>query len=85
MPYHAPRAHKNINARRDKTIKNQPDQSGSSTGNIVNPHHIISDTTYCSALRHGFDGGDPVDEWLMVEEEVDHMLYGKEKIDDDPE
>jgi len=59
--------------------------AGKSIADVVSRQHIISEAVYCRALKHCFDGGDPVDEWLMAEEEVGNMLYGRKGIDDYPE
>lgn len=40
---------------------------------------IISDVVYCHALNHSFDGGEPVDDWLIAKNEVDRMLYSRKE------
>lgn len=36
--------------------------------------HMIEEAAYFRALRRGFDGGDPVDDWLAAEREINRML-----------
>ena len=35
---------------------------------------IISEVVYCHALKHSFDGGEPVEDWMIENDEVDRML-----------
>ena len=42
---------------------------------------IISDVTYCRALKHSFDGGEPVEDWLIENDELDLMLYRRQETD----
>lgn len=53
----------------------------SATG--VNPAQIVSaderqkmiaEAAYFRALERGFSGGDPLDDWLMAEREINHLL-----------
>lgn len=75
MRNHSTVSSKKIDSTWHKTLKNSPAQSGKSQ-TMSSGDHAISDLGYCRTLRHHFDGGDPVEDWLMMEEEVDFMLYG---------
>lgn len=35
---------------------------------------MIAEAAYYRALRRGFNGGDPVDDWLDAEQEIDRAL-----------
>lgn len=37
-------------------------------------HRLIAETAFLKAERRGFDGGDPVEDWLEAEKEVDSSL-----------
>ncbi|MFQ5635661.1 MAG: DUF2934 domain-containing protein [Gammaproteobacteria bacterium] len=37
-------------------------------------HRLIAETAFLKAERRGFSGGDPVEDWLEAEEEVDESL-----------
>ena len=36
--------------------------------------HMIEEAAYFKAEQRGFQGGDPVADWLMSEQEVDNLL-----------
>ena len=42
---------------------------------------MISDAAYYRALGRGFDGGDPMEDWLMAESEIDGMYRSREELD----
>lgn len=37
---------------------------------------MIAETAYYRAQQRGFQGGDPLDDWLQAEAEIDHRLLG---------
>lgn len=37
-------------------------------------HRLIAETAFLKAERRGFKGGDPVEDWLEAEKEVDSSL-----------
>lgn len=39
-------------------------------------YRMIRDAAFFRAERRGFDGGDPVQDWLEAETEIDRMLAG---------
>ena len=39
-------------------------------------HRMISEAAYYRAEHRGFDGGDPLEDWLVAESEIDGMIYG---------
>lgn len=41
--------------------------------------HMIAEAAYFRAERRGFQGGDPLDDWLQAEAEVDRMTAGTDK------
>ncbi len=38
--------------------------------------HMIAEAAYYLAEHRGFQGGDPVQDWLRAEAEIDHRLMG---------
>lgn len=40
-------------------------------------HQMIAEAAYLRAERRGFSSGDPVDDWLAAEHEVDTLLSGR--------
>ena len=38
-------------------------------------HRMISEAAYYRAEHRGFDGGDPLEDWLVAESEIDGMLH----------
>ena len=50
------------------------------TGNSVDREGMIAEAAYYLAERRGFDGGDPVADWLEAEAEIDALLDSKEDI-----
>ena len=38
--------------------------------------HMIAEAAYYLAEHRGFQGGDPVRDWLQAEAEIDHRLLG---------
>ena len=39
-------------------------------------HAMIAESAYLRAARRGFNGGDPLADWLASEQEVDALLSG---------
>ena len=37
-------------------------------------HQMIAEAAYIRAEQRGFDAGDPMDDWLQAEREVDRLL-----------
>lgn len=37
---------------------------------------MIAEAAYFRAMQRGFNGGDPVDDWLVAEREIDRLLPG---------
>lgn len=35
---------------------------------------MIAEAAYFRAMQRGFSGGDPVDDWLVAEREIDRLL-----------
>ena len=78
MTDHSTRSDKKTGASPFNTINNLPPRSCKSIGSR---DCIISDVAYCHALKHSFDGGEPVEDWLIAENEVDRMLYRRKETD----
>jgi hypothetical protein len=38
--------------------------------------HMIAEAAYYLAEHRGFQGGDPMQDWLQAEVEIDHRLLG---------
>jgi hypothetical protein len=36
---------------------------------VTDRHHMIAEAAYFRALARGFEGGDPLDDWLAAEQE----------------
>jgi hypothetical protein len=60
--------------------KNRPATSGRSGGNEMAREEMIAVAAYFRAEHRGFDGGDPVADWLAAEAEVDAALGNSEEI-----
>lgn len=63
--------------------KSRPKQTSSTTARSAGPaptvapeerRHMIEEAAYYRALQRGFDGGDPLDDWLAAEREINRML-----------
>lgn len=69
-----------------KTVKKNRRIAGPALSN--NPvmeearHHMISEAAYYLAERRGFADGDPVEDWLEAEAQIDSMLTSDEDVDD---
>jgi hypothetical protein len=50
------------------------------TGSGLDREGMIAEAAYYLAERRGFDGGDPVADWLEAEAEIDAILDGQEDI-----
>jgi len=53
--------------------KKSPAQSLETVGNEDARIQMISEAAYYRALGRGFDGGDPLQDWLISEVEIDGM------------
>ena len=40
-------------------------------------HRLIAEAAYFRALARGFDGGDPLGDWLAAEQQIETMLSRK--------
>ena len=58
-----------------KSSKKPSAKIGQGGGNGEDRQHMISTAAYYRAERRGFNGGDPVQDWLDAEAEIDAMLY----------
>jgi hypothetical protein len=41
---------------------------------------MIAEAAYYRALERGFQGGDPVQDWLAAERDIDHELQRPERV-----
>lgn len=48
-------------------------------GNSLDREGMIAEAAYYLAERRGFDGGDPVADWLEAEAEIDALIDGREE------
>jgi len=80
MRHHSTVTIKKIDAKSHTFIEQSPARYGKTMGNGEHSFKMISDVEYCRALKHGFDGGDPLDDWLMAEEEMNHMQYSSVEL-----
>ena len=81
MPGQSIATSKKIDAKPHKIGKKSLAQSGKSIASGEQRFHMISDAAYYRALGRGFDGGDPVHDWLMAEAEIDAMSPNREGLD----
>jgi len=61
-----------------KTSK--PATSGESGGDWIDREEMISVAAYFRAEHRGFEGGDPMEDWLAAEAEIDAMLNDRKDI-----
>jgi choline dehydrogenase-like flavoprotein len=47
-------------------------------GDGLDRESMIAEAAYYRAERRGFDGGDPVSDWLEAEAEIDAILEGRD-------
>ena len=73
MPHQSTVTSKKVDAKPHKVSKKASAQSGKCMDNEEERFHMISDAAYYRALGRGFDGGDPMEDWLMAESEIDGM------------
>ncbi len=55
-----------------KTTTREPEATGG--GNNHDRRKLIAESAYFRAQRRGFNGGNPVEDWLAAEREIDAML-----------
>jgi len=67
MPRQSMESSKKIDAKPNKISKKAIAEA---KGDGESRFHMISDTAYYRALGRGFNGGDPVEDWLMAEAEI---------------
>lgn len=75
MPRQSTVTSKKIDAKPHKISKQLSAGSGKNKGNGEDRFRMISEAAYYHALGRGFDGGDPVEDWLMAEAEIEGMLH----------
>jgi len=74
MPHQSTVTSKKIDAKPHKiSPRKLGKQSTSPSGKSIGEErfNMISEAAYYSALGRDFDGGDPVEDWLMAEAEID--------------
>jgi hypothetical protein len=70
-------ASKKVSGREPKTAsraKGKSPAAAKSTGDGIDREEMIAVAAYFRAERRGFNYGDPVEDWLAAEAEVDAML-----------
>ena len=70
---------KKIDGKPHKISKKSSDQSGDYMGWRPDRIQMISEAAYYHALERGFNGGDPVEDWLMAESEINAFMNKLEK------
>jgi len=78
MTRQAATTNKKIDARPHKITKPSPAKLEQNCGQNDRRIREISDAAYFIALERGFDGGDPVNDWLVAEALVDGNAYRPE-------
>ena len=81
MPHQSTAASKKIDAKPHRISKKSSSQPGKNMGNEADRFSMISDAAYYRALARGFDGGDPVEDWLIAEAEIESMPHNREEPD----
>ena len=79
MPRQTVASTKKTDAKPPKTHKKSHEQSAGSTSNADDRFQMISEAAYYRALGRGFDGGDPVEDWLEAESDIDRGAYQREE------
>jgi len=75
MPRQSSVTSRKIDAKPHKIGKKPPAPSGNSKSDEESRFNMISEAAYYRALGRGFGGGDPVEDWLMAEEEIDAIPH----------
>jgi hypothetical protein len=73
MPHQDTVTSKKSDVKPHKISKKASAQAGKCMCSGEERFHMISDAAYYRALGRGFDGGDPMEDWLMAESEIDCM------------
>lgn len=71
MPRQATATSRKIDAKPHRIGRKSSVPSPNSTSNEEDRLRMISDAAYFRALGRGFASGDPVDDWLAAEAEID--------------
>ena len=50
--------------------------NGSREISLEERQRMIAEAAYFRAMQRGFNGGDPVDDWLIAEREIERLLPG---------
>lgn len=53
--------------------------SGSPQVSLEERQRMIAEAAYFRAMQRGFNGGDPVDDWLIAEREIERQLPGRQQ------
>ncbi len=75
----APRTKATSPAAQTRTQKKAPAAKSGRPRNGIPPeerHRLIAKSAYLKAERRGFQGGDPHQDWIAAEAEIDAMLMG---------
>ena len=75
MPHQSSVSSKKIDAKASLVPKKSPSRSFKNIGNGEERFRMISDATYYRALRRGFEGCDPVQDWLKAEADEDGTMH----------
>jgi hypothetical protein len=54
----------------------EPAVQAQSPMNPQERHRMVAEAAYFRALNRGFEGGDPIDDWLVAEREINRILPG---------
>jgi len=74
MPHPSTAISKKIDAKPHKVSEKSSAQSGECMCSGEDRFRMISEAAYYRALGRGFDGGDPVEDWLVAETEINSLL-----------
>ena len=71
-----PGGKKPVKARGSKAASEMVTASGNSSVTPEQRYRMVAEAAYHHAERRGFVGGDPLNDWLLAEQEVDKLLKG---------
>jgi hypothetical protein len=79
MPRQSTATSKKIDGKPHKISNKSSVHSGDCIGSSVDRFQMISEAAYYHALGRGFNGGDPLEDWLTAESEINGVLQKLEK------
>jgi hypothetical protein len=75
MPRQSSTMGRKIDTHLNRDTKKSSVQIFKNTGDGEERSQMISEAAYYRAMLRGFNGGDPIYDWLMAEVDIDGMLF----------